>query len=106
MPQVSAQQQQVNPAPEIRLVGPEPQRFTVAPGQLATVAGAAFGSLVRVGSGGFVSGYQSSLVEEDGRYAVASAGGRKLRESSLLLAAFPRPAKPITLYEFEVGAEG
>lgn len=37
---------------------------------------------MRLGSGGFASGYSSSLVEDDGTYGVAKVGGRKVQETS------------------------
>ena len=42
---------------ELQLVGPEPQRFVVAKGQLKEIASAAFPALMRLGSGAFTSGY-------------------------------------------------
>jgi hypothetical protein len=46
------------------------------------IASAAFPALMRLGSGGFASGYSSGLVEDDGRYGVVKASGRKVLESS------------------------
>ncbi|GAB4816927.1 hypothetical protein N2152v2_003973 [Parachlorella kessleri] len=87
---------------EIKLIGPEPKRFTVAPGQLLTIASAAFPFLARLGSGGFVLGYRTRLpAEQPGKYAVLQAGGRAVEESSALIGSLPRPAKPLELYEFE-----
>ncbi|KAI3438828.1 hypothetical protein D9Q98_001245 [Chlorella vulgaris] len=86
---------------ELQLIGPEPQRFAVAKGQLTTIASAAFPFLMRLGSGGFVSGYSVSLVKDDGKYAMLEGLGRKMREESAALSGFNRPQQPITLYEFE-----
>lgn len=85
---------------ELKLVGPEPQRFVVPEGQLKNIASAAFPALMRLGCGGFASGYKVSLVPDDGKYAVISVLGRKLRETSAV-ASFNRPKQPIVLYEFE-----
>ena len=85
---------------ELKLVGPEPKRFEVAQGQLKNIATAAFPFLMRLGSGGFASGYSVSLVPQDGKYAIASVLGRNIRETSAV-GSFNRPAEPIVLYEFE-----
>ena len=39
------------------------------------VASAAFPFLMRLGCGGFVSGFRSGLPEDDGKYAVAQVAG-------------------------------
>ena len=39
------------------------------------VASAAFPFLMRLGCGGFVSGFRSSLPEDDGNYSVAQVAG-------------------------------
>lgn len=44
---------------ELKLVGPAPQRFAVAEGQLKNIASAAFPAAFRLGSGAFCSGYKS-----------------------------------------------
>ncbi|EFN57564.1 hypothetical protein CHLNCDRAFT_59634 [Chlorella variabilis] len=85
---------------ELQLVGPEPQRFVVAKGQLKEIASAAFPALMRLGSGAFTSGYSVSLVPDDGKYAVAEIFGSKLRETSAV-SGFNRPQQPLVLYEFE-----
>ena len=85
---------------ELKLVGPEPKRFEVAEGQLKNIATAAFPFLMRLGSGGFASGYSVSLVPQDGKYAIATVLGRNIRETSAV-STFNRPAQPIVLYEFE-----
>lgn len=41
----------------LRNAGPEPQRFTVSDGQLQNIASAAWPAAVRLGAGGFASGY-------------------------------------------------
>ncbi len=46
---------------ELRLVGPKPQRFVVAKGQLLEIASAAFPALMRLGSGVFTAGYSGEL---------------------------------------------
>lgn len=43
---------------DVQLVGPRPQRFTVAEGQLKNIASAAFPALFRLGSGALCSGYK------------------------------------------------
>lgn len=45
----------------------------------AQVASAAFPFLMRLGCGGFVSGFRSGLPEDDGKYAVLQAGGEQFR---------------------------
>eukprot|EP00878_Enallax_costatus_P021370 GHUV01022620.1.p1 GENE.GHUV01022620.1~~GHUV01022620.1.p1 ORF type:complete len:236 (+),score=45.30 GHUV01022620.1:135-842(+) len=85
---------------ELRNAGPEPKKFTVGSGQLASVAAASFPFLARLGSGGFASGYKSGLVSDDGKYGVATIGGRRVAESSKV-GTFKRPVKPIELYEFQ-----
>ncbi|MEW5307943.1 MAG: hypothetical protein WDW38_010592 [Sanguina aurantia] len=55
---------------------------------------------MRLGSGGFNAGYTVGFVEDDGGYAVARSGGKKLRESSLV-GSFKRPVLNMELYEFE-----
>lgn len=87
------------PADGLRDAGPAPRRFAVADGQLANVASAAFPFLVRLGTGGFASGYSAGLQEDDGSYAIAKAGGRRVAETSKV-ATFKRPQKPLELYEF------
>lgn len=52
-----SQAQQQQQQEKLELIGPEPQRFVVAEGQLKSIASAAFPFLMRLGSGGFVSGY-------------------------------------------------
>ncbi|EFJ53145.1 hypothetical protein VOLCADRAFT_55524, partial [Volvox carteri f. nagariensis] len=79
---------------------PEPKRFTVADGQLMEIATASLPALLRLGSGGLSLGYQVGLTEDDGKYAVARVGGRKVAESSQV-ANLRRPAEPLELYEFE-----
>ncbi|KAL4434125.1 hypothetical protein ABPG75_000566 [Micractinium tetrahymenae] len=95
-----SQQQKQQEQQQVELKGPKPQPFTVAEGQLKNIASAAFPALMRLGSGVFASGYKVSLVPDDGKYAVVSLFGRKLRETSAV-SGFNRPAQPIVLYEFE-----
>lgn len=45
---------------DVQLVGPKPQRFTVAEGQLKNIASAAFPALFRLGSGALCSGYRGA----------------------------------------------
>lgn len=47
---------------DVQLVGPKPQRFTVAEGQLKNIASAAFPALVRLGSGALCSGYRGGCL--------------------------------------------
>ncbi|PNW81816.1 hypothetical protein CHLRE_06g261500v5 [Chlamydomonas reinhardtii] len=86
---------------ELRNAGPEPKRFTVADGQLAEVATASVSALLRLGSGGLVLGYNVSLTDDDGKYAVTRVGGRKVQEASAEVTGLKRPAVPLELYEFE-----
>ncbi|KXZ52189.1 hypothetical protein GPECTOR_10g819 [Gonium pectorale] len=86
--------------PELRNAGPEPKRFTVADGQLGEVASASLPALLRFGSGGLVVGYNVGLAEDDGKYAVARVGGRKVAETGQVTG-LKRPARPLELYEFE-----
>jgi hypothetical protein len=44
-------------------------------------------------------GYTIGLAPDDGSYAVATVAGRRVVESSMV-GSFPRPAKPLILYEF------
>lgn len=46
------------------------------------VAAASFPFLARFGTGAFASGYKSGLVPDDGKYGVATVGGRKVSETS------------------------
>lgn len=84
----------------LKNIGPTPQRFTVASGQLKNVASAAFPFIARLGSGGFNAGYSVSLVADDGKYGVLKFAGRKVAETSAV-SGFARPAQPLVLYEFE-----
>jgi hypothetical protein len=68
------------PADGLRNAGPEAKRFTVADGQLGNIATAAFAALIRLGSGGFASGYSSGLKADDGSYGVLKAAGRSVSE--------------------------
>ena len=81
-----------------------PKRFTVAEGQLLNVATAAAPLALRLSSGLLCHGYSVKLAEDDaakeGEYAVFSAGGRRVVETSLV-GALPRPEKPLKLYQFQ-----
>jgi glutathione S-transferase len=94
-----AQQQQTSD--QLKLTGPPPQRFAIGPGQFLNVASSAFVALTRLGCGGFVSGYRSGLPKDDGGYGITRIAGRKVDESSATVGSFPRPDKPLELYEFE-----
>ncbi|KAF6262882.1 hypothetical protein COO60DRAFT_1493172 [Scenedesmus sp. NREL 46B-D3] len=88
---------------ELKNAGPEPKRFTVANGQLITIASAAFAGLARFGSGGFAVGYKTEFVDaaaEAGKYSVMTTGSRAVKETSRV-DTFKRPVKPIELYEFQ-----
>eukprot|EP00882_Tetradesmus_deserticola_P029143 GHRQ01032571.1.p1 GENE.GHRQ01032571.1~~GHRQ01032571.1.p1 ORF type:complete len:323 (+),score=107.90 GHRQ01032571.1:91-1059(+) len=90
-------------AAELKNAGPEPKRFTVADGQLLTIASAAFAALARFGTGGFAAGYKTEFVDaatEGGKYSVMTTGGRAVMETSKV-GTFKRPVKPIELYEFQ-----
>lgn len=81
-----------------------PKRFAVAEGQLLNVATAAAPLALRLSSGLLCHGYEVKLAEDDaakeGEYAVFSAGGRRVVETSLV-GKFPRPEKPLKLYQFQ-----
>lgn len=64
----------------LRNAGPDPKRFTVPQGQLGNIASAAFPFLVRLGSGGFASGYSSGFKADDGTYGVVKVGGQSVSE--------------------------
>lgn len=64
----------------LRNAGPDPKRFTPAEGQIGNLATAAFPFLLRLGSGGFASGYSSGLKTDDGSYSVAQVAGRSVGE--------------------------
>ncbi|GFR42224.1 hypothetical protein Agub_g3117 [Astrephomene gubernaculifera] len=85
---------------ELRNAGPEPKRFAVAEGQMKEVATASLSALLRLGCGGLSLGYKVRLTEDDGKYAIARIGGRKVAETSQV-AGLKRPAQPLELYEFE-----
>ena len=81
------------------------QPFAVAEGQLGRVARAALPPLLRLGAGAVCLGWQPRLEragEEPAEpgYAVVSAGGYRLLESSAV-PGLPRPAEPLVLYDFE-----
>ena len=87
----------------MKLVGPEPQRFAVAEGQLQNIASAAFITMIRGGAGALALGYKTSLVRETpenkGNYTLASLpGGFRIQETSTA-AKFPRPAEPLVIYD-------
>ena len=85
-------------------MGPEPRWLAILPGQRLAVGSAFLGAVFRVGTGTFASGYRVSLAhggEPERHYVAGTVLGRQVLESSAL-GSFPRPAKPITLYEFEV----
>lgn len=54
------------------------------------------------GYGAFADGFGVSLTKDEGEgaYAVLKAGGYMLKETSTV-GGYPRPAKPIELYEFQ-----
>ena len=126
--QAQQQSTQESSKQELRLVGPDPKRFTPGEGQLATLALASVPAIVRLMGGGLcaggspsshvcnpetpsphthhhhpthTAGYGLSLQPADPSvYSVATVGGRAVRETSAV-GAFPRPAQPISLYEHE-----
>ncbi|GFH30372.1 uncharacterized protein HaLaN_29216, partial [Haematococcus lacustris] len=55
---------------------------------------------MRLGAGAFCVGYKTGLPQDDSSYGVLKISGRKLSETSSV-ANFPRPGKPLELYEFE-----
>lgn len=88
--------------PKYKNVGPEPKAFSVGEGQLLEIATASLPMVTRLGAGAFVVGYKASLPQatDDGTYAAVRTMGRKVSETSQI-STFPRPAKPLELYEFE-----
>jgi glutathione S-transferase len=88
---------------EYELVGPKPERFKVAEGQLVSLLTAATPASTRLISGVLTSGWKVSLETgpvPDGEYSFGSFGGRYLKETSDT-ESFKRPEKPLKLYEFE-----
>lgn len=90
-------------AENMKLVGPDPQRFVVAEGQLQNIASAAFITMIRGGAGALALGYKTSLVREtaenQGDYTLASLpGGFRIQESSTA-GNFPRPTEPLIVYD-------
>ena len=88
---------------ECELVGPKPERFKVAEGQLAGLLTAATPASTRLISGVLTQGWKASLETgpaPDGEYSFGSFGGRYLKETSDT-ESFKRPEKPLKLYEFE-----
>ncbi len=88
---------------DVKLVGPEPQRFVVAEGQLKEIASAAFITMLRAGAGALTSGYKTSIVRETdenkNKYTLASLpGGFRIEESSTA-GKFPRPAETLIIYD-------
>jgi len=85
------------------MVGPEPQRFVVAQGQLQNIAAAAFITLLRAGAGALASGYKVSFVRETpdnkNKYTLASLpAGLRVEETSTA-AEYPRPTEPLIIYD-------
>mmetsp|Transcript_18887 Transcript_18887/g.52907 ORF Transcript_18887/g.52907 Transcript_18887/m.52907 type:complete len:347 (+) Transcript_18887:111-1151(+) len=92
----------ITPAqPAYKNVGPEAKRFAVGEGQLGNVATASLPTLMRLGAGAFCVGYNAEMVEDDGRYSVFRNGNQRLSETSKVTN-YPRPAKPLEIYEFEL----
>lgn len=88
---------------EYTLMGPEPKKFGVADGELMNVLTASVPFATRLVSGALCEGWTPSIVEgpiPEGTYSFGEFGGRHLRETSDV-EKFPRPAKPLRLYEFE-----
>lgn len=86
---------------ELKLTGSTPRRFAVASGKLLDISTAAATVLPRLGTGVGVAGYTVSLADDDpSRYSVLRMGGKMVVESGKT-ETFPRPAKPLELYEFE-----
>lgn len=80
-------------------VAPEPQKFTVAEGQLGNVLSAAMPLVLRLGTGALINGWKPSFVDDDGQgYSLLRIAGKKLAEASVL---GPRPAQPIEVFEYE-----
>ena len=76
-----------------------PRRFYVEPSNLLNIAASAAPILFRLGSGVFVNGYKVEIDIESDDYAVLSAFGKRVKESSTTMP--NRPKLPIELYEFD-----
>jgi hypothetical protein len=89
---------------DVELVGPTPQRFVVADGQLKEIATTAFITMLRAGAGALASGYKISFVrgtpENQNKYTLAGGlpGGFRLEESSTA-ANYRRPTEPLTIID-------
>jgi len=80
-----------------------PKRFAVADGELLNVATAAAPIALRWTSGLMCHGYEAKVVDGEvgeGEYAVWSGSGKAVRETSDV-AKFPRPEKPLKMYQFQ-----
>ena len=80
-----------------------PKRFAVADGELLNVATAAAPIALRWTSGLMCHGYEAKVADGEvgeGEYAVWSGSGKAVRETSDV-AKFPRPEKPLKMYQFQ-----
>lgn len=96
----AAQTKNAAPSKSYKLMGNGPKPFQVSPLQAFSLAAAAFPMLIRLGSGGFGSGYSAKLESDDGKYGAVRVAGRKVSETSQT-GSFKRPKKLIEIYEFE-----
>mmetsp|Transcript_30099 Transcript_30099/g.76273 ORF Transcript_30099/g.76273 Transcript_30099/m.76273 type:complete len:339 (-) Transcript_30099:267-1283(-) len=77
------------------------KRFYVRPDRLADLALCGIGLPLALGFGAFAEGFSVKIEKDvEGEYAVLKGAGYMLKETSEV-AAYPRPAKPIELYEFQ-----
>lgn len=85
-----------------KMSGPEPKRFAVAEGYLQDVGRCSAATLLRLGAGALVLGYQFSMERigsDDTGYAVMRLGGLfKSVEKSSCLSGYPRPSRPLVLF--------
>lgn len=80
-----------------------PKRFAVGDGQLLDVVTASGGIALRTVSGLLVDGYRVSVENgevPEGQYSVFSGAGRHVVETSDA-AKFPRPEKPVKIFQFQ-----
>ena len=80
-----------------------PKRFAVADGELLNVATASAPIALRWTSGLMCHGYEAKVADGEvgeGEYAVWSGSGKAVRETSDV-AKFPRPEKPLKMYQFQ-----
>jgi len=87
---------------DVALSGPSPKRFAVAEGQLNDILRASCGTLLRLGAGALVGGYNFSMVqttdENKSEYAVARVAGYQSKETSSSIKTYTRPVSQLILF--------